>query len=287
MIVLLKKFPLLCFFSKLFLDSFIILKFNLINYSFNSREFSSFVKSLNKDKFLIFGSGESINNISKGEFTSIKNNCITIGIGRWIYHDFVPDIYLFETDSIDSKIFEFTKDFITLVNQRVNDYKKTLILVDNAYDKPIVRKYILKNIDPKLSINIRFVKPFCPASGNVKFFIASLNFLKLLKFFNLSLHCRSTTIHAICFGLIFGFKDIILAGVDGYTGYFSDNPNFHKDFGNLDKSYNYDLHCTSNPKYGLPTVPDCIFALNNMYCNISVLDKNTVLYPEIGIFSID
>ena len=81
------------------------------------------------------------------------------------------------------------------------------------------------------------------------------------------------------------FKKIILIGVDGYTGYFQpwDNPVFHSDYGGLEKNKNHSLHSTSNPKFGLPTVPECFYLLNERFIEIGDL---VVLYRVCFVLSI-
>ena len=57
-----------------------------------------------KMKVFIFGSGPSINDLTEKNFKEI-NKYTSIGVSRWIFHDFIPTFYMIEL-SYDEKLNE-------------------------------------------------------------------------------------------------------------------------------------------------------------------------------------
>jgi hypothetical protein len=240
-------------------------------------------------KFVILGSGESVNELNDNDLDYIRNN-VSIGIGRWIYHDFTPNIYFLEV-SESPQLMKWLGDFIELINRKKNEYRDVLVIFDGANKSNKIKNFIFENIDESLTNNILFSKTIIPPTGCIKYLHTTLKlfrFLKFFDFFNLTLHCRSSVVLCAILGLNLGFKKIDLVGVDGYSGYFKswDDKNFHTDYGGLEKNKNHSLHSTSNPEFGLPTVPECFYLLNENFITVEILTKNTVLYPRLKISSI-
>ena len=53
---------------------------------------------LNFNKVFVLGSGSSINELSDKNFDEINSNC-SVGINKWIFHDFVSNIYMIELNN--------------------------------------------------------------------------------------------------------------------------------------------------------------------------------------------
>lgn len=245
-------------------------------------------KSCDNKDFIVLGSGSSISDLNDIHFGYFKKN-ITIGLGRWVFHDFVPDIYLLET-SDDPKLFQWTKDFIELINQKADSYSETFIIFDGASSSNI-KRYIKRHLNSKLYKNVFYSHTIKPPSGHVKYFTSTLYLFRLLKFFsyfNLTLHCRSSTVLSALLGYFLGANKIVLAGIDGYTGYFIpfNNHNFHKDFGGLEKNKSHTLHSTSNPAFGLPTLPDCIYEIDKNFIPMKLVSNKSVLFPTIELIKL-
>ena len=81
-------------------------------------------------------------------------------------------------------------------------------------------------------------------------------------------------------------KDILVAGVDGYSGYFVDDSNekFHMT-GAFNNSRNLELplHSTSNPDLGRPTVPECFADASNSF-EIMVSSHSSILARTFPIW---
>ena len=276
-----------------FAISLVLFVINLIKHFFsfkNANKFTynrlkSHITTQNKD-FIILGSGQSINELNNDDIDYLAEN-ISIGVGRWIYHSFIPNLYFLEV-SEEPKMLDWLDDFAKLLNARKKDYANVLIIFDGATKSPLIRNRIFKSIANELHCNILFSKTIIPPTGDINYFYYTIKLFRLFKFvnfFNITLHCRSSVVLSAVMGLNLDFKKIILIGVDGYTGYFQpwDNPVFHSDYGGLEKNKNHSLHSTSNPKFGLPTVPECFYLLNERFIKIEIFTRNTILYPKLQV----
>lgn len=285
LVVFLKGYP--------FTISLVLFVINLIKHfvsfknanTFTYNKLKSHITTQGKD-FIILGSGQSINELNDDDINYLNEN-ISIGVGRWIYHSFIPNIYFLEV-SEEPKMLVWLDDFAKLLNLKKKEYADVLIIFDGATKSTLIRNRIFKKVTKELHCNILFSKTIIPPTGDIKYLYHTIKLFRLFKFvnfLNLTLHCRSSVVLSAIMGLNLGFKKVILIGVDGYTGYFQswDNQLFHSDYGGLEKNKNYSLHSTSNPKFGSPTVPECFYLLNEKFIKIEVFTKNTILFPRLNI----
>ena len=280
------KFPKIAILIRIVSDSFsrkMIDYLFFTNQKFKYREIKDILLKKKTKSVVVLGSGKSVNEISNFNYF---DSALTIGLGRWIFHDYVPDVYFLET-SDSGKLFDWTVEFIKIVNSKENKYSGVLILFDGAGPKS--RKYILKNIAPSLKGNVRFAKTLKTLSGSGFFlpFVNILNFIKLPFIFNFIVHCRSSTAAMVMLGYYIGANSVILVGVDGYVGYFSSDPLFHKDYGGLEKNYKNLLHSTSNPAYGHPTLTECFDVIHKNIINVSVITKNSILCDVVQFINVN
>lgn len=246
---------------------------------FRYKEMKNLLDKKENKTLIVLGSGKSVNEINLKTFQKF-NSSLTIGVGRWIFHDFVPDVYYIET-SADEKLFAWTVEFINILKTRVDDYSKVIIIF--SANNSNVKKYIIDNVPRELKDNIRFSVAIKSISDKGFFypFVELINKLNIPNLLNLLVHCRSSVAALVMLGYYINSKNCCLLGVDGYTGYFSNDPIFNKDYGGLDKNYNYQLHSTSNPMFGLPTLPDCIAVINSYYIKVFIITQNSVLYNVV------
>ena len=75
-------------------------------------------KSKKSEIVFILGSGSSVNDLSDNDISHIEKHD-TIGFNFWLYHDIVPDYYIFETprDSIRKE------EFYKLFSKKIKDPK--------------------------------------------------------------------------------------------------------------------------------------------------------------------
>lgn len=236
----------------------------------------------------IMGSGSSINDITKDQFSFIKKN-YSIGINSWFLHNFKTNIYMFEAGdpswSEASKIFKY-------LEKNYMEYRKIPILMPYDsfwFDKEI--KHLRKA--NKLKIYYYFVLPFLITK---KIFLAKAYKAKskLSKFIDQSSSIYgsgSSVIRALCLAEELGFKNIVLLGVDlNNTDYFYNADNsFLIEKGILDYENNQkgSIHLTNDPKSKKIIIEDFLkFATEdkNFNSKIFIATKKSSLYPEISLF---
>ena len=145
---------------------------------------------------------------------------------------------------------------------------------------------MIKNfIKPSLFRNIRFISPTISANCS-EYFDAVLN-SKICKnlalFSNTLMHCRSSPSYGGSFAVLFNAKKLIITGVDGYSGYFKvKNTRLFNEVGLHDKNLKVQLHTTSDPKYGLPTITECFVSISKILPT-KVSSKNTILANHIDV----
>ena len=177
-----------------------------------------------KDKFVIFGSGQSINNISESEWEFFRRETTTLGINEWFRNDFIPDLYTTEAEFNKKKYIESHKLHCQGIQERVNDYKNT-IFATKTKDFNSARN-IESNIF-KDQIKYRFYpNSFSAPHGSnetFKYFCKKLYPLVTKLNPNLIPSTRSNIIFATFLSKQLGAKEVIYVGVDGYGGYFFKN----------------------------------------------------------------
>ncbi len=283
-----KHFPLLFVVVFLCVKLLVILKLLRVSNRFYYKDLLRFKEK--KQEVVILGSGQTINELTESDYAAISER-VSIALGRWIYKDFVPDIYILEANESEKMII-WLKDFCNLLLKRMSDYKNTIIIIDGAKGSKKIRNIVDEMLPVSIRKNIRFSITLKSPSGSTEVFSTFLRIIlksRIYRFYNVLLHCRSSTVMATLLGLYFRPNKIILAGVDGYAGYFasSDNARFHGDYGGLDKNYNYSLHSTANPEFGLPTVTDCIRVISEDVVPCEVTSEHTVLSKYLLICSFD
>lgn len=260
----------------------------------NKRRFRfSAVKHLNEkilNGFVVLGSGPTVNELTESQINCISNK-VSMAVGRWIYHDFVPDIYLMETGKSE-QILKWLKDFCKILHEKKEDYKNTIILIDNIQGDAFLQDLIEDIFPNSLKQNLYYTQTIKPPHETIETFSSFLKFMKLTKInymLGLMAHCRSSAVSSSMLGHYIGAKEISLVGVDGFTGYFMDesHKDFHADYGGVDKNYNQVLHSTSNPEYGVPTVTDCFILISKYYTPCFVSSKNALLSKYLELTTLE
>ena len=245
--------------------------FNSINKFCNLTEINSIV---------VLGIGSTINELKKSDFESFKK-MLSIGYGRWYYNKFVPNI-IYTEFPLGSEYWQ--QEFIESMNEKEELYKNTMILlyVNNKNFK--FQKSIISKFNPKLRSNIRFLVLITSMSDKrfPDYLLRQKFTLFILKKLNIVFHCRSSTFIGASLALNLKKDNLILAGVDGYSGYFIKDPN-HK-FNKISVAKNMDLklHSTANPDYGRPTITEAFIAASK-HLNIFVKSKNSLLSKYLPI----
>lgn len=176
------------------------------------------LKKLKKtDTLFILGSGESINLITDEEWRVIKNND-SIGFNFWLYHEFVPTLYVYE-ESIDDE--ERNKIFYEMLNLKKEKYIKNKFIV-----KSLREKFLFEKIPNELKKNFLLsneIEGLCYDKNILK------KFLALIKEKNELIQIRGTIIYLLGLAYILGYKKIVLCGIDlNSTSYFYDDIMYNK-----------------------------------------------------------
>jgi len=180
------------------------------------------------DTFFILGSGGSINALTPGNFEEIGRQR-SVGINNWPIHDFVPDMYSF--DSVpwvgDGNNFRRSMDLLRredIVNAR------PLVLVVRLKNPGELK--VLETIPPELRDNVHFYGRVMPATRKVKNLtrdvrdaLASV----LSRRDGIVLDSGASIVRMVGIGLSLGYKNIVLTGVDlNNTQYFWENEPSYK-----------------------------------------------------------
>ena len=253
---------------------------------FRASELLSTLNPSTSNPFLILGSGPSA--VEKNAITllSTTTSC-SFAVGRWYEHPFVPSVLFAEfSDSSSSWI----KLFFDGVNSRYPEYSHTFLLIEIFSSNPVaLASYLIDYVSTlsnskSLLSKIRFVvsaKPVAlPDSAYMCYrspFVRAL----ILKS-SILIHIRSAVSLGLSFATLFSSPSITLVGVDGFTGYFVEEPSsdFHKV--SPTKNLEFIYHSTSNPDFGRPTVTDVFVSFNRLK-SVFVSSSKTLLAQYLPV----
>lgn len=244
------------------------------------------------DTLFVLGSGESINKLELDAWDVIKKHD-TVGFNYWLIHDFVPTYYVFEPSRNQERSIVLLRN----MSLRAKDYKETPIIMKGAIDS---NKFVNLELVPNSLIKNFYISGDISIPGNSeKSIVKSLNYCNLLRFFaktdgiQLILRKRASLSYMILFGLIAGYKEIVLCGVDlNNTNYFYEsNKDYYQSKGlTIPHSvHTGTIHKTIDPDYGILTIDKIIYILNDELLkprgiNLYIASKSSALYPRLPIY---
>jgi len=175
--------------------------------------------------FFILGSGSSVNELTPADFAVInKNN--SVGINVWVAHDFVPNIYSFESDHYDAPPPESLKFLSRTLDKKLrsNLHVRLLLLRPKRVE---LRKRMVE-VDPKFrgqiymygrqNLQSRLAENLLPDVMRV---LRKLRTGALPQ--NVALDNGASATRMAYVALALGFKRIVFCGIDLNTGpYFWD-----------------------------------------------------------------
>lgn len=256
-------------------------------FKFNNLDYLSY-KLKKKSDVVVLGCGQSVDELTENDFKLLKSK-VTVGLARWFYHSFVPDILVVEFSTSDRDFGDnrWLNHFIDEINKRCHEYRNTLILVE-AFDSSFgLHHEILNRISPILKENILFITSFI--SFNFKnfptHFIKRRFFLKILHRLNIIWHSRTIAFYGASIAFYLKATNLILIGLDGYEGYFKLFNKYNKNL-ILNKNFQKKLHSCSNPDYGVPTMTDSFIQISS-YINVKTTSKNTIISKFVPTVKID
>lgn len=205
-----------------------IVKKNRINF-FSKK---TIIEKKKSDTIFILGGGETINEINKNQWSIIKNSD-SLGINRWIYHNFVTNFYmiegckkkeLIELEEIEKSVYETW--------QNSESRSKNSIFLIKDLDQLVINFPKLTKFKSRMYSLFKLVPPAKTSKGLKK----SFKILSKLKFLNnicFPPGSKASVSHALSFALLAGYDNIILCGFDLHGGYFWDNCNKNDLFANV------------------------------------------------------
>lgn len=107
--------------------------------------FNILKKHKNFKKVFIFGSGSSINELTKSNFCEIDKNC-SIGINKWVFHSFITNYYMIELSGDPDLDEKFRLRILVLLK---NKLKKPFFLIHKGRSHPKQMKNWIKGMDLK------------------------------------------------------------------------------------------------------------------------------------------
>lgn len=174
---------------------------------------TDFQTSRRSDRLFIFGSGTSLNAISSEEWVHIADYD-TFGFSLFVYQNFVrTDYHLLRELYIGRELeksfwLPYTEEFVRYLDTNPH-FENTILIVQAGWRSLTVNRMIARGMLHKPRRLLRFHtlerSPDAPPSFSLKEGIV---------------HGAGTLIDAINFGVIGGWKDIILTGVDLYDGHY-------------------------------------------------------------------
>jgi hypothetical protein len=251
-----------------------------------------------KDVLFILGSGASINEISKQGWKNISEG-VSVGLNYWIIHDFVPSLLMFEIPRSERANY-----FFNILHKKKSVYQGVPMLLKGLYlNRTHFNKIhkLYRKFPKELLSEIYLCQEFpIPGKNDVEY-TKALNMLFKLDFFKKRENAttlaqyRGTVMCAIIFGIIAGFKNIVLCGVDlNNTNYFYEEDKIYYESKGLTvppTGQEGVVHKTNiRLKNSLP-ISDAIVILSKFYSKhmngkICVANKNSALYPTLDYYEI-
>ena len=177
----------------------------------SSKLIINFLKKKN-EKVFIFGSGPSINDLTEKNFKEI-NKYTSIGVSRWIFHDFIPTFYMIEL-SYDEKLNE--KYRLRILSILKNKKKKPLFLVYNTKSNPSKIRNWMRGMSSTRVFLYEYIRPDIFKKNFGYHFLKSLKYLseESKKSNLITLGIGSTIERSISLSLLLGYSKIVILGVD-------------------------------------------------------------------------
>ncbi len=246
--------------------------------------FNILQKRQKSEKLFIFGSGSSINELNHSNYEEINRNC-SIGINKWIFHDFVTNYYMIELTADDNLNQKFKLKILFLQKNKI---KNPIFLIHKGRINPKKIKTWMQGMDPKSVFLYEYIRPDT-FKKNVKSQFAKT--LELLSNINkksnvLTLGVGATLERAISLTLLLGYSKIIILGIDlKNTKVFWSKKD--KNFKDIESGQNVSgYHLTATKLFGRFPLQESVVILDELareYFNSKILisTKNSLLSNKL------
>lgn len=182
----------------------------------NKKNFESIFNIMRKkkinEKVFIFGSGSSIKELTIKNFDEI-NKYFSIGINKWIFHDFITNCYMIELTDDDNLNEKFRARILVLLR---NTSKSPIFLIyrSRLSDSIKLQKW-MRGMNSKRVFFYEYLRPDIFKKNVKSEFVKSLRFIeKNINSNVLTLGVGTTIERAISLTLSLGYRRLIILGVD-------------------------------------------------------------------------
>lgn len=252
---------------------------------FNKRILENRVNSKAGDVYVL-GCGGTAINLSEEELSIISKG-YSISFNFWIYHDFVPDCYVFEIKPNDNTPF---LKFCDLLKIKGEDYKDVIFIFKDMEVNASGCRTLVENFPSELLKNVYVSLDIQLASGDDDIFERSLiQFSKLFwKSTSLIPKCRGSLSYCVALAAYYCNKKIVLCGIDLNNAgahlamQYESSIEKYKALPRLSSSRqeNNRMHSTNDPEFGLPIISDVLSLYQDYLINGSSLTVNN---QDVGL----
>lgn len=246
------------------------------------------------DTLFILGSGASVNELREKDWEYIAS-CNSVGFNYWMAHPFVPDLYFTEPPPNEYVWAEYLGQY----EASKVAYGNVPFIVNYKEWQKKTEAYPLSSIPPSLQKNLYHYAPYYlrlnkPWMIRLALMVWRRNVIRPNRFDGLILQ-RASLGMLIMFGLLTGFKRIVLVGVDlANTRYFFEDKNqvFRYYPPNIQAGV---VHRTVDSTLDINrvsvTIDKYIYLLNDVLLkpakvSLYVANEKSLLYPRLPLFKI-
>lgn len=253
---------------------------------------NDFLGKKQSEVLFILGSGPSINNISKKQWSVIREND-SLGFNYWAVHNFVPSFYMFQPGN-DSNSYDLGR----VLSDRKTDYAQVPVIIrgngmaDGTLDYTDERFGFLKSLEV-FYLKEYFIHPNCAIKPDQMFSYAeALGMLKYGSVTDFIPKWKTTLGLLLSLSYEMGYEKVVLCGMDMKdSSHFWDSPEYEE------RQEHYKL-----PKPGMANIPtftdkrvspytmiDYVSEFNDWAgrranFQLFIANDQTLLHPHLAVF---
>lgn len=241
------------------------------------------------DTLFLFGSGPSINRISAERWQAISR-ANSIGLNFWLYHPFVPTLYVTESVSYSHGNPEVCRRLLEAMKRRAGDYRETVKIITDLYEPG--PQYVF-DIDPGFRQNLYTAYDIPMPARNESEFAAGLRYLQRKGLFRAATRIRALFKYGLSLplllslGLRLGYRNIVLCGFDmGPHECFYHDPELFPEESQVRFYAASAPHVSPTPIPWMIPQPEMVAGMNDLLLrpagvNLYVENRSSKLWPNI------
>ncbi len=249
----------------------------------------------------VLGSGASINRLDARQWSRIRS-ADSFGINNWIVHEFTPTYYGIEMPTVDpADVYSRTcENFLHNLDLAKSRYSSVPILYTRAHNRP----FPMRGVPAELAGNLYQV-PEVRLRGRSReavrdhlAFAGRVGWLSPRARYDVGLTKRASLFRVVHFGVVGGYRNIVLCGVDLSTTayFFQDDPAPYANRGcRLDHVAMLQrgaVHNTLDSDRGPLTIDVLLYLFAEQFLlprgvRLFVASPSSALYPRIPLFDFE